>query len=90
MPGRLSISVRKPLGVIAGIAPFNSPFLLSMKKIVYRDRDRQHIHPQAIGGNADIRGTDRRPFRRGRTAARSAQRGAGRACRGRRSADRRP
>lgn len=35
MPGQLSISVRKPLGVVAGIAPFNSPFLLSMKKIVY-------------------------------------------------------
>jgi acyl-CoA reductase-like NAD-dependent aldehyde dehydrogenase len=35
MPGQVSISVRKPLGVIAGIAPFNSPFLLSMKKIVY-------------------------------------------------------
>jgi acyl-CoA reductase-like NAD-dependent aldehyde dehydrogenase len=33
--GQLSISVRKPLGVIAGIAPFNSSFLLSMKKIVY-------------------------------------------------------
>ena len=35
MPGQISISVRRPLGVIAGIAPFNSPFLLSMKKIVY-------------------------------------------------------
>jgi vanillin dehydrogenase len=35
MLGQLSISVRKPLGVIAGIAPFNSPFLLCMKKIVY-------------------------------------------------------
>lgn len=34
MPGQLSMSVRRPLGVIAGIAPFNSPFLLSMKKIV--------------------------------------------------------
>lgn len=34
-PGQISISVRKPLGVIAGIAPFNSPFLLSMKKIAY-------------------------------------------------------
>lgn len=34
-PGQISMSVRKPLGVIAGIAPFNSPFLLSMKKIVY-------------------------------------------------------
>lgn len=34
MPGQMSLSVRRPLGVIAGIAPFNSPFLLSMKKIV--------------------------------------------------------
>jgi acyl-CoA reductase-like NAD-dependent aldehyde dehydrogenase len=36
MPRRLSMSVRKPLGVIAGIAPFNSPFLRSMKKISVR------------------------------------------------------
>jgi vanillin dehydrogenase len=35
MPGQVSLSVRRPLGVIAGIAPFNSPFLLCMKKIVY-------------------------------------------------------
>jgi aldehyde dehydrogenase (NAD+) len=35
MPGQVSMSVRRPLGVIAGIAPFNSPFLLCMKKIVY-------------------------------------------------------
>lgn len=35
MPGQISMSVRRPLGVIAGIAPFNSPFLLCMKKIVY-------------------------------------------------------
>jgi len=35
MPGQLSMSVRRPLGVIAGIAPFNSPFLLSMKKIAF-------------------------------------------------------
>ncbi len=28
MPGQISLSVRKPLGVIARIAPFNSPFLL--------------------------------------------------------------
>ncbi|MEG6508865.1 aldehyde dehydrogenase family protein [Methyloligella sp. 2.7D] len=34
-PGQLSLSVRRPLGVIAGIAPFNSPFLLSMKKIAF-------------------------------------------------------
>lgn len=34
-PGQLSLSIRRPLGVIAGIAPFNSPFLLSMKKIAF-------------------------------------------------------
>ncbi|MDE2240534.1 MAG: aldehyde dehydrogenase family protein, partial [Rhodospirillales bacterium] len=34
-PGQISLSVRRPLGVIAGIAPFNSPFLLSMKKIAF-------------------------------------------------------
>lgn len=34
-PGQLSMSIRRPLGVVAGIAPFNSPFLLSMKKIVF-------------------------------------------------------
>jgi acyl-CoA reductase-like NAD-dependent aldehyde dehydrogenase len=34
-PGQISMSVRRPLGVIAGIAPFNSPFLLSMKKIAF-------------------------------------------------------
>jgi len=32
-PGLLSLSVRKPLGVIAGIAPFNFPFLLASKKV---------------------------------------------------------
>lgn len=33
--GQISMSVRRPLGVVAGIAPFNSPFLLSMKKIAF-------------------------------------------------------
>ncbi|MBT1076496.1 aldehyde dehydrogenase family protein [Geobacter grbiciae] len=32
-PGLFSMSVRKPLGVIAGISPFNFPFLLAMKKV---------------------------------------------------------
>lgn len=32
-PGVLSMSVRRPLGVIAGIAPFNFPFLLATKKV---------------------------------------------------------
>ncbi|HEY1721584.1 MAG TPA: aldehyde dehydrogenase family protein [Magnetospirillaceae bacterium] len=32
-PGQLSMTVRRPLGVIAGIAPFNAPFLLALKKV---------------------------------------------------------
>lgn len=35
MPGQLSLTIRQPLGVIAGIAPFNSPFLLTIKKVAF-------------------------------------------------------
>lgn len=34
-PGQLSMTIRQPLGVIGGIAPFNSPFLLTMKKVAF-------------------------------------------------------
>jgi vanillin dehydrogenase len=34
-PGQMGMTIRQPLGVIAGIAPFNSPFLLSIKKIAF-------------------------------------------------------
>ena len=34
MPGQIGMTLRQPLGVIAGIAPFNAPFLLAMKKVV--------------------------------------------------------
>ena len=33
--GQMGMTIRQPLGVIAGIAPFNSPFLLSMKKVAF-------------------------------------------------------
>jgi vanillin dehydrogenase len=33
-PGQFGFTVRQSLGVIAGIAPFNAPFLLAMKKVV--------------------------------------------------------
>ena len=31
--GQIGMTIRQPLGVIAGIAPFNAPFLLAMKKV---------------------------------------------------------
>lgn len=34
-PGQMSMTIRQPLGVIAGIAPFNSPLLLGMKKVAF-------------------------------------------------------
>src|SRR6201996_5712907 len=33
MSGQIGMTVRQPLGVIAGIAPFNAPFLLALKKV---------------------------------------------------------
>ncbi|MFD1561543.1 aldehyde dehydrogenase family protein [Paraburkholderia silviterrae] len=32
--GQFGFTIRRPLGVIAGIAPFNAPFWLAMKKVV--------------------------------------------------------
>lgn len=34
MPNQLGMTIRQPLGVIAGISPFNAPFLLAFKKVV--------------------------------------------------------
>jgi acyl-CoA reductase-like NAD-dependent aldehyde dehydrogenase len=34
-PGQIGMTIRQPLGMIAGIAPFNSPLLLSMKKVAF-------------------------------------------------------
>ena len=33
IPGMMSIAVRRPLGVVAGIAPFNFPLILATKKV---------------------------------------------------------
>lgn len=34
-PGRISIAIRRPLGVVAGIAPFNFPLILAVKKVAF-------------------------------------------------------
>jgi acyl-CoA reductase-like NAD-dependent aldehyde dehydrogenase len=33
IPGMMSIAIRRPLGVVAGIAPFNFPLILATKKV---------------------------------------------------------
>ncbi|MEY4755704.1 MAG: hypothetical protein RJA34_602, partial [Pseudomonadota bacterium] len=43
-PNRLSMTIRSPLGVIAGVGPFNAPFLLNGKKLA----------PALAAGNAFI------------------------------------
>jgi aldehyde dehydrogenase (NAD+) len=35
IPGRISIAIRRPLGVVAGIAPFNFPLILAVKKVAF-------------------------------------------------------
>ncbi len=35
VPGLLSMVFRRPLGVVAGIAPFNFPVILSLKKVAF-------------------------------------------------------
>jgi vanillin dehydrogenase len=35
VPGLVSMSIRRPLGVVAGISPFNFPVILSLKKVAF-------------------------------------------------------
>ena len=35
VPGRFSMAIRKPLGVVGGIAPFNFPLILATKKVAF-------------------------------------------------------
>lgn len=35
IPGRFSMAIRRPLGVVAGIAPFNFPLILATKKVAF-------------------------------------------------------
>ena len=43
-----SYSDRQPLGVVAGITPFNFPAMVPMWMYPDRDRLRQHLHPEAV------------------------------------------
>src|SRR5271155_4042164 len=35
VPGLISMAIRRPLGVVAGISPFNFPVVLSVKKVAF-------------------------------------------------------
>src|SRR5437879_10634590 len=35
VPGLISLAIRRPLGVVAGISPFNFPIVLSLKKVAF-------------------------------------------------------
>jgi aldehyde dehydrogenase (NAD+) len=35
VPGLISMAIRRPLGVVAGISPFNFPVILSLKKVAF-------------------------------------------------------
>ena len=35
VPGRISMVIRRPLGVVGGIAPFNFPLILASKKVAF-------------------------------------------------------
>ena len=73
--------IRQPLGVVAGITPFNFPAMVPMWMFAQRDRLRQHVHPQALregpvgvdlhrraaqGGGRSGRRVQRHPWRQGR------------------------
>ena len=42
-------SIRQPLGVVAGITPFNFPAMVPMWMWAPRDRVREHVRAEAVG-----------------------------------------
>jgi malonate-semialdehyde dehydrogenase (acetylating)/methylmalonate-semialdehyde dehydrogenase len=48
-PGIDVYSMRQPLGVVAGITPFNFPAMIPMWMFGVAIAVRQHLHPEAVG-----------------------------------------
>jgi hypothetical protein len=46
--------MRQPLGVVAGITPFNFPAMIPMWIRAARDRLRQRLHPEAVGARPGV------------------------------------
>ena len=58
--------IRQPLGVVAGITPFNFPAMVPMWMFATAIATRQHVHPQAVGEGPVGIDLPRPPARRGR------------------------
>ena len=69
-PGIDVYSMRQPLGVVAGITPFNFPAMIPMWMFGVADRLRQRLHPQAFGARSLGPGPPSRAGDRGGAARR--------------------
>ena len=82
-PGIDMYSMRQPLGVVAGITPFNFPAHDPDVDVRRRHRLRQYLHPQAVGegsvgADASRRAVHRSGRARGRAQRRQRRQGGGR------------
>lgn len=66
-------SLRRPLGVTAGITPFNFPAMIPLWKAALGHRLRQRLHPQAVGARSVRTAAARGTLPGGRSAARCAE-----------------
>ena len=72
-PGIDLYSIRQPLGVVAGITPFNFPAMIPLWKFAPAHRLRQCLHPQAVGARSLGADALAELFVEGRTAGGRAQ-----------------
>ncbi len=73
-PGIDIYSLRQPLGVCAGITPFNFPAMIPLLEARARDRLRQRLHPQALRARSGVPMRLAELLHRGGAAARHPQR----------------
>ena len=61
-----AVIVREPVGVVAGIAPWNAPFGIMLNKVAYALIARQHDRDEAVARKPRSKPTSspRRPKRR--------------------------
>ena len=83
-PGIDLYSMRQPLGVVAGITPFNFPAMIPLVEARAGNRLRQRFHPEALGARSRRADAARRTVRRGGRPSGRSQRGQRRQGSGRR------